>query len=210
MELSIILVACPGVGRPLSEAVTECARVVVGSMKWVPFAILAVVVVVCQTTFVQTLMVIRATWPQWVIILAVHYALWGPSPDAAIAAWILGLIVDLQTASPHPVGLYAFSYGLAAWIIIRIRQVLFRDHPVTHAIVTLAFAFSIQVVAGLYFWWKHRIPINTEDFWRPAFFFAGYTAVWAPCLHWVLIRFQRWTGLGPMRRRVAYRPESPA
>lgn len=180
------------------------------SMKWMPFVILAVVVLVCQTTVVQTLMAIQSIRPQWTIILAVHYGLWGPSPDAAIAAWILGLIVDLQTASPHPIGLYAFSYGLAAWVVLRSRQALFRDHPVTHAIVTLVFAFAVQVIAGLYFWWKHRIPIDVEGLWRPAFLFAGYTALWAPCLHWVLIKLQRWTGLGPMRRRMSYRPESPA
>jgi rod shape-determining protein MreD len=179
-------------------------------MRWVPFAILAIVVIVCQTTFVRSLMAIREIWPEWMIVLAVHYALWGPSPDAAIGAWILGLTVDLQTAAPHPIGLYAFSYGLAAWTVIRIRQVLFRDHPVTHAVVTLVFAFAVHVMAGGYFWWKHRIPIDTEGLWRPAFLFAGYTAVWAPCIHWVLIKLQRWTGLGPMRRRMAYRPESVA
>ena len=179
------------------------------SMRWLPFAVLAIVVIVCQTTFVQTLMAIREIWPQWVAILAVHYVLWGPSPDAAIAAWILGLLVDLQTASPHPVGLYAFSYGLVAWLIIRVRQVLFRDHPVTHAVVTLAFTFAVQMMAAAYCWWKQRIPIDNEMMWH-AFLFAGYTAIWAPCLQWVLIKLQRWTGLGPMRRRVAYRPETPA
>jgi len=181
----------------------------VNSMRWVPFAILAGVVIVCQTTFVQSVMAYHGIWPQWVIILAVHYVLWGPSPDAAIAAWILGLLVDLQTAAPHPIGLCAFSYGLAGWAVLRVRQVLFRDHPVTHAFVTLAYAFAVHMMAAAYYWWKQRIPIDKEELWL-AFLFAGFTAIWAPLLHWVLIRLQRWTGLGPMRRRMAYRPETPA
>jgi rod shape-determining protein MreD len=182
----------------------------VNTMRWLPFALLATVVIVCQTTLVPRLMTIYSIWPEWVIILAVHYALWGPWPDAAIAAWILGLLVDLQSAAPDPIGLHAFCYGLAAWAVIRIRQVLFRDHPVTHALVTLAFAFAVHTLTGLYYWWKLSGALDTEGLWRPALLFAGYTAVWAPCLHWVLLKLQRWTGLGPSRRRLTYRPESPA
>jgi len=168
-------------------------------MKWLPFAILAVIAIVCQTTVVQA-MAVRSVWPEWTFILAVHYALWGAWPDAAIAAWLLGLIVDLQTAPPDPIGLHAFCYGAAAWAILRVRQVVFRDHPVTHVVVTLVFTLAIQVLIGIYHGWKRSGSAGSEGLWLTALFIAIYTAVWAPFLHWPLIRIGRWTGLRTVRR----------
>ncbi len=166
-------------------------------MKWLPFGILALIAIVCQTTIVQAT-AIRSIWPEWVFILAVHYALWGPWPDAAIAAWLLGLIVDLQSADP--VGLHAFCYGAAAWVILRVRQVVFRDHPVTHLVVTLVFAFAVQLLIALYYWWRLSGAAGSEALWSSALCIAVYTALWAPLLHWPLIRIGRWTGLRTARR----------
>ena len=168
-------------------------------MKWLPFAVLAVIVIVCQTTVVQA-MAVGSVWPEWTFILAVHYALWGRWPDAAIAAWLLGLVVDLQTAGPDPVGLHAFSYGAAAWAILRVRQVVFRDHPLTHVVVTLVFALAVQLLIGIYHWWKLAGTPGSEGLWWSALMIAVYTAVWAPFLHWGLIRLGRWTGLRAARR----------
>ena len=168
-------------------------------MKWVPFGILALVVIVCQTTVVQA-MAIDSIWPEWTFVLAVHYALWGPWPDAAIAAWLLGLVVDLQTSGPTPIGLHAFCYGAAAWMIVRVRQVVFRDHPVTHVLTTLVFAFGVQLLISMYHWWRAPGARGADGLWSTAFFIALYTALWAPVLHWPLIRLGRWTGLRPARR----------
>jgi rod shape-determining protein MreD len=167
-------------------------------MRWVPFAILALVTIVFQTTIVP-MTAVRSVWPEWTFILAVHYALWGPWPDAAIAAWLLGLLVDLQSAPPDPIGLHAFCYGACAWAIIRIRSALFRDHPVTHGVVTLVFAFAMQLVIGLYRSWRLSEEGGYEGWVLPAFLTALYTAVWAPLLCWPLIRMGRWTGLRPAR-----------
>ena len=173
-------------------------------MKWFPFAILALVAIVCQTTLVQAV-AIRSIRPEWTFILAVHYALWGPWPDAAIAAWVLGLAVDLQSAAPNPVGLHAFTYGAAAWVILRIRNVLFRDHPATQVMLTLAFAFAVRLLVGGYFWWRTSGTATGGEIWWEAFLVALYTAAWAPLLHWPLIRLAKWTGLRTTRRFSASR-----
>ena len=138
-------------------------------------------------------MAIGSIWPEWTFILVVHYALWGPWPDAAIAAWLLGLIVDFQSADP--IGLHAFSYGAAAWAILRIRQVVFRDHPVTHVTVTLVFTFGVQLLIAAYRWWSLSGPSAGAGLWLSAVLIALYTALWAPILHWPLIRLGKWTGL---------------
>jgi rod shape-determining protein MreD len=167
-------------------------------MKWLPFTVLAVVALVCQTTIVQS-MAIHSIWPDWMFVLAVHYALWGPWPDAAIAGWVLGLMVGVS--SGDRIGLHAFAFGAAAWAIIHIRHVLFRDHAITQLVVTLVFAFAVQLLVGGYRWWG--AGSGATSIWWPAFFTAVYTAAWAPYLHWPLLRLARWTGLrsahGPYR-----------
>jgi rod shape-determining protein MreD len=174
-------------------------------MKWVPFVILAVVTIVLQTTIVNQTLVIREICPDWMFILAVHYALHGPWPDVAIAAWILGLLVDLQTGDPTgtgTIGLFAFSYGLAACAILRIRRALFREHFVTHIVVTFIFAFCVQFVAQLYFVWRPPTEAarHVSSGLMMALLTAVYTAFCAPYLHWALLRLRRWTGLMPKEK----------
>ncbi len=171
------------------------------AMKWFSFAILAVLTIVFQTTVVQA-MAIHSVWPNWMFILAVHYALWGPWPDAAMAAWTLGLIMDLFSGGR--IGLNAFCFGGAAWAIMHLRQVMFRDHPMTQILVTLLFMLVMQGITGLYYCWDASVTIPWKDIGWSALFTALYTAAWAPYLHWPLIRLERWTGLrgtlDPMRR----------
>jgi len=168
-------------------------------MKWLPFAILGVAAIVCQTTILP-LTAIRAIWPEWTFVLAMHYALWGPWPGAAIAAWLLGLVVDLQSAPPDPVFLHAFCYGAAAWVILRVRGLLVPNHPMTQALATLVLAFGVQLLVSGYRAWKWPDSAAGEYFWGTAFFTALYTAAWAPILHWPLIRLNRWAGLRSSRR----------
>lgn len=168
-------------------------------MKWRPFIILAVLTLICQTTIVPV-MAIYSVWPNWMFILAVHYALWGPWPDAAIGAWVLGFGVDLQTvgAAGH-IGLYAFLFGGTAWAIIRIRKIFFRDHALTQVLVTGVFALVVELAVEIYRQWGSEA--SKASFFLPALFTALYTAAWAPYLHWLLARLRRWTGLNPASKR---------
>lgn len=169
-------------------------------MRWGVFAILAIVTIVLQTTLVQY-MAIQGIWPNWLFILAVHYALWGPWPEAAIAAWLLGLAVDLQSlTSSSRIGLYAFLFGGAAWAIIRLRSTLNRDHAVTHFLATLFFSLIIEILVEAYRHWGTNAPRWTAGLTWELIFTALYTAACAPYLHWLLIRMGRWTGLRSARK----------
>lgn len=168
---------------------------VLDRMKWVSFGILAGVTIVLQTSATRYVE-IQSIRPDLMFILAAHYALWGPWPEAAIAAWILGLLVDLQ--SLDRLGLHAFSFGLAAWAIVRIRQIVFRDHAATQIAITLLFTFLIQLGVALYRRWGIDNPTSGGILW-PALLTGLYTAICAPYLHWLLIRLGRWTGLKATR-----------
>jgi len=164
-------------------------------MKWLPFIILAAAFLVCQTT-IAPLMAIRSIWPNWMFILAVHYSLWGPWPDAAIGAWILGLCVDLQTLrQPGGLGLYAFMFGAAAYAIIHMRQVFFREHPLTQLLITLVFSMIVELVVEGYRAWGLVESVSRGGIFWSSLFTALYTAALAPYLHWPLDYLGRWTGL---------------
>jgi rod shape-determining protein MreD len=163
-------------------------------VRWFPFAILAAVAIVLQTSLVPYIE-IQAVRPDLMFILAAHYAMWGPWPDAAIAAWILGLLPGLFSIE-HNVGVHAFCFGLAAWAIMRVRQIVFRDHAITQLLITLVFTVLIQLLIGWYRRWG--APGDGGVVW-PAIMTGVYTAACAPYLHWLLIRLGRWTGLRTSR-----------
>lgn len=174
-------------------------------MRWLPFSILAAITIVLQTTIVPA-MAIASARPDWMLILAVHYALWGRWPEAAIAAWILGLLVDLQTSFPlysGVVGLYAFAYGLAVCLILRVRTALFRDHFLTQMLLTGILALGVHLFVNVFHWWQARTAAATQitSMLTLSVFTAVYTAVWAPYLQWPLIKASRWTGL-PVKRTM--------
>ena len=171
-------------------------------MKWLPLAILALLAIVLQTTVVPWFR-IGESGPDLLFVLAVHYALWGPWPDAGIAAWILGFVFSTQTDAP--VGLHAFLYGAAAWGIMRIRQFVFREHPVTQFLVSLLFTFLVQscIWIGLHF--LATVRRSPGDVLGLCIVTAGYTAVCAPFIHAGLHRVGRWTGLRMGSRTAKFR-----
>lgn len=171
-------------------------------MKWLPFAILAVVGIVCQTTLVPLMRIRGDIGPDWMFILAVYYALWGPWPEAAVAAWILGVVTDLHSTSMPGgrIGLHAFCYGAAAWGIIRTRQAVMRGHWLAQVFITLIFALGVEVAVRLYQHWAAALPGIGGASWS-AILSAAYTAACAPILLAGLMRLRRLTGMKIESRR---------
>lgn len=169
-------------------------------MRWAPCVFLALVALGFQMT-VAPVIAIHAVRPNFMFVLAVHWALWGPWPDGAIAAWGLGLTVDLLTlAGGGRIGLYAFLFGGAAWAIMQVRQVFFREHPLTLFVLTLVFGWAVELAVEVFRHWLTGTPMQAGTLCWPAFFTALYTAAFAPYGHWVLRRTNGWTGLASGRR----------
>ena len=93
-------------------------------MKWLPFGILACITIICQTTFVPS-MAIHHIWPDWMFVLDVHYALWGPWPEAAIAAWFKNACVLVVGKSP--LASSGFIIVLASLICVILRHYITFD-----------------------------------------------------------------------------------
>jgi len=167
-------------------------------MRWIPFVILAWLLVIVQSTLGRVLTFsgtpIGAVGPDLLAILAVFVVLQARSGlDAALASWILGLALDLTAAggvsSPTVVGPMPIAYTLAAGLVYWLREAVFRERALIQA-----------MLAGLFCLVAHGIWITAQSLraaeqmtWSAygqvllqAVALAVYTALLTPLGYWAL------------------------
>lgn len=109
--------------------------------------LLGVVALAAEVTVLAT----QTLWGarlELLLLLACFAALYSRDRTQAVwACWTLGFLKDL--ASPTPLGLFALLFLAAGWAIARMRQVLFREHPLTQAGVAFACAAAVVLVDAL-------------------------------------------------------------
>jgi cell shape-determining protein MreD len=117
-------------------------------MRWIPFVILAWVMVLLQTTFARLLttdaFAVGTVGPDLLASLAVFAALYAQRPrDALVAAWVLGMALDLATAGGPGggslVGPMSLGYVLGAKVVYSVREAFFRDRLAARALMCLLF-----------------------------------------------------------------------
>jgi rod shape-determining protein MreD len=82
--------------------------------------------------------------PNIVLIVAIFFALFAQREPALLSCFALGLMQDLLTQ--QRLGLYALSYGLLALVIVSTAAMVYREHPLTHAAITLAASLLTSLV----------------------------------------------------------------
>lgn len=121
---------------------------------WGRFTLLLLVVLLVQTglSWITSLRVLDAF-----LLLVLLVSLLGPDHDSRLAAWITGLFQDL--ASADPLGLHAFSLGLTALILTRLRDLLNLNVSWLRTAACLLAALPGQLLCGLHvhFWSGHGI-----------------------------------------------------
>lgn len=173
-------------------------------MRWVPFAILGYLVLLAQTSVVRILTFeagsLGAVGPDLVAVVALFAALNARSwQDAMLAAWCLGLGVDLTTSGGTGgvtvVGPMAVGYALAALAVNRMREAFFREWLVTQALTGLLFCLLAH---GLWVTWQSLLAGDNMTWARyghllvQAGLLSAYTAALAPVVHLVLNRVSGW------------------
>jgi rod shape-determining protein MreD len=117
-------------------------------MRWIGFAILVYLLMLLQTTLGKLLTFplesLGVVGPDLSAIVAVFLAMRVRElSDVTIAAWLLGLAVDLGSAGGvgemTVVGPMSLSYMLAVAAVFRMREAFFRDRVMTQAILAVAF-----------------------------------------------------------------------
>jgi len=74
--------------------------------------------------------------PNLVLLAALFVALNAPKESALLGCFGLGLMQDLLTS--QTLGVFALSYGLVAMYVISTQQIVYREHPLTHVLITLS------------------------------------------------------------------------
>jgi rod shape-determining protein MreD len=137
--------------------------------------------------------------PNLVLIAVVYIALHARREPALLGCFFVGLCQDVL--SQQPPGLFALSYGLVGLVVSGTHQAIKRDHPLTHFGLALAGGLMTASLLAAHALLKPpgpgRVvddaaavpPLRTDLL--PLFVSAGYTAVLAPVLLWVLGRLTR-------------------
>ena len=86
-------------------------------MRWTLFVILLVLVYLAQTALLPQFGI---RWLDLFLVTALVCGLVAPTPDARLAAWIVGFVQDLATDGP--LGLHALALGLAVLALTFVRE----------------------------------------------------------------------------------------
>jgi hypothetical protein len=175
-------------------------------MRWIAFTIVAYCLVVAQTSIAQMISFsafgLGDVGPDLLAIFAVFLAMYvRESIDMMLAAWILGMMVDLTADSPFGgpgrpgvIGPMAIAFVLAARVIFSLREALFRDRLATKAIMGMLFAFGAH-----WFWITSQAILSGGEatwgqYWRlmlEALAVGAYTAILTPILFVPLGKIKR-------------------
>jgi cell shape-determining protein MreD len=150
-------------------------------MFWPSYFILAYVTLGLQIGLKSHLM-LGSAWPNLVLLAAIFIAMNAP---------------DLVTQQTF--GLYSFSYGLTAMLVVSSQQVVYRGHPLTHFFLAL-FGGTVCAVVIL----VHGLFRQPRDPASALFGSAVYTAFAAIVVLGILNRFKRVFAFQPGKRKLRY------
>lgn len=170
---------------------------------WVPFILLACLVLLVQTTvgglLAFTVKGVGGVCPDLLAILATFVALWARSGvEVMLTAWGMGFALDLTSGggagAGSVLGPMSLGYALAAGLIFRIREAFFRDRMLPQAVLVLVFCI---VAHGVYLTMQSLLAYrytSWSEYGRrmlQAGMLAVYTAVLMAPGRWVLAKLQR-------------------
>lgn len=170
-------------------------------MRWIFFLVLAWLLTAVQSTVGGVLSIelgsIGTIAPDMLASLAVFAALYvRRATDAMLAAFVLGLALDLTTSgaggAAAVVGPMAIGYALAAKVVFELGEAFFRQRASTRIFMTGVFciiAHVIWVTAQLLLAYKLAAWSDYGRMLLQAVGISAYSAVVAPFLIWVFVRF---------------------
>jgi rod shape-determining protein MreD len=92
---------------------------------------------------------IKGVRPEALLVLACFAALFArDSQQGLLACWGIGLLKD--AASSGPLGLHGLLFAIAGWAVLQVRQVLFRESPITQLAVGFLAACWVNAAAAIF------------------------------------------------------------
>lgn len=109
--------------------------------------LLAAVLLGCELTVLDR-WAVKGARPEALLSLACFAALFArDSSQGLLASWLIGLLKDAGSAGP--LGLHALLFLGAGAVVLQIRQVLFRESPLTQLAVTFVAACWVNLAAAI-------------------------------------------------------------
>ncbi len=144
-------------------------------------------------------------WPvvEYLPILAIFYALYAAESAAPLAGLLCGLLYDF--ANSDILGASAVPLALVAFLIVRIRLSIFREHFMSQSLITLL-AILTFAVFSLPMRYVSNSPLQGLSMWTHLGSLAGsgvYSSIVAPLFFWLFFRFPSLLGFtshGPRTR----------
>jgi len=176
-------------------------------MRWPVFIVAAVIVLGLQISVAAAVRIplgasALALTIDLPAILAVGVALRTRSgADAVLAAWALGITVDLAVINV-PIGLHAVCYAMAAAILFQIRSAVFTESPLTQGLLAGTFCLLAHIAARAFV--NLYVRPDAALLWRDtlqASLVAVSTAAVAPLMLGLLVRVDWLMILQPAWRR---------
>lgn len=169
-------------------------------MNWLAFSALVILTFVMQSTLAVRLEIFGVR-PDWMLVVMVFYAMHARAPQCIVAGWFMGLLADCATL--ERAGLVSVTYGLTATLVTLVREYVFRFGWISQLLVTVGACFFVRVL-----WFLYRLVVYGA--YESAMFDVGkgivltaiYTGLWAPPMHFALLRFAK--ALGVPRRKHVY------
>ena len=172
-------------------------------MRWILVILLAYVALLLQISLVNLITVNTASVgtikPDLALTVALFFALYGRTlPDVMIAAWILGLGLDLThtggAGTTTAVGPMAVAYALSAALVYQIREAFFREWVLTHMLLGLLMCLTAHMI-----WISWQSVRASDTMSWPAYgelviealLLSVYTALLAPVVHFALSPLRR-------------------
>lgn len=167
-------------------------------MIWFLYLLILSVALTCQSVVAPFVEIFGAR-PDFLLVGVVFVALHGPPRETILAAWVVGLAADLLTIEQF--GFLGLSYALGAFLVLEVREYLFRYRASTQFAVTAVVAMVVQCLWAGYvsvrYGTREGIVMTVLTGAIPA---SLYTAVWAVPAHRVLLWLGRPLGLTRPRR----------
>jgi rod shape-determining protein MreD len=176
-------------------------------MRWVVFAVFAVVGLVFDTGLSEVLRIEKLgnIRPSLCAVIAVFVALSAPRTAALWACLLLGVLLDLaqpltvaENRVVYLVGPYALGYLLGGWLVITSRAMVFRRRPLTIGVMTVLLLVAAQVLAVTIYvlraqaWYPGQAIVWTDTSTLPEIgrrlLAAVYSGVLAVPAGWLLVQ----------------------
>lgn len=165
-------------------------------MRWLSYFILAYLMLGLQLGIGGHVRIGGAA-PNLILLAAIFLAINAPRDAALIGCFVLGLLQDMLTA--HTLGLYALSYGIVGMLITSSQHVMFRQHPLAHAMLGLVGAGITSIVLLIHGWLHPAGGISIGTL----FAMTLYTTLLAPIVMGLLHRMRGIFAFQPARRTRA-------